>query len=122
MPSRQSIATEGGRTLHVVEDGDFGGLPVIVHGGTPGGAEPLHRPWVEDARGRGIRLIAYDRPGYGPSTPQPGRSVADAAADVAATADALGLDRFATWGASGGAPHALAMAALLPDRVVAAAA
>jgi pimeloyl-ACP methyl ester carboxylesterase len=122
MPARHSVATHDGRTLQVVEDGDPGGQPAIVHGGTPGGAEPLYRPWVEDALARGIRLVAYDRPGYGPSTPRPGRTIADAAADVAAIADALGIDRFATWGASGGGPHALATAALLPDRVVAAAA
>src|SRR5215212_10181043 len=121
MPSRHSVASGDGRTLHVVEDGDAVGLPVIVHGGTPGGAEPLHRPWVEDARERGLRLIAYDRPGYGPSTPRPGRTVADAASDTAAIADALGIERFATWGISGGGPHALACAALMPERVTAAA-
>jgi pimeloyl-ACP methyl ester carboxylesterase len=121
MPSVHSVATDDGRTLHVAEHGDPAGRPVIVHGGTPGGAEPLHRPWVEDARARGIRLIAYDRPGYGPSTPRPGRTVADAASDVAAIADALGIEQFATWGVSGGGPHALACAALLGERVTAAA-
>lgn len=62
-------------------------------------------------------LITYDRPGYGRSDPQPGRSVADAADDVQAIADALGIDRFAVIGRSGGAPHALACAALLSERV-----
>ena len=47
--------------------------------------------------------------------------MADAANDVVAIANSLGLDRFAVWGISGGGPHALACAALLPDRVVAAA-
>jgi pimeloyl-ACP methyl ester carboxylesterase len=121
MPTTHSVAAPGGRTLHVAEAGDPGGRPVIVHAGTPGGAEPIRAVWADDARARGLRLITYDRPGYGPSTPQPGRTVADAAADVAAVADALGLDRFATWGASGGGPHALAAAALLPERVTAAA-
>jgi pimeloyl-ACP methyl ester carboxylesterase len=55
----------------------------------------------------------HDRPGYGGSTPQPDRTVADAAADVAALADQLQVGRFAVWGASGGGPHALACAALL---------
>ena len=64
--------------------------------------------------------MSYDRPGYGGSTPNPGRDIASAAADVAYAADALGLDRFAVMGHSGGGPHALACAALLPDRVVAA--
>src|SRR5690242_11274058 len=69
----------------------------------------------------GIRLIGYDRPGYGGSTPHAGRSIADAAADVEAICVGLGLGRIATWGGSGGGPHALACAALLPDRVLAAA-
>jgi pimeloyl-ACP methyl ester carboxylesterase len=65
----------------------------------------------------GVRLITYDRPGYGDSDRRPGRSVASAAEDVQAIADTLQLDRFAVVGRSGGAPHALACAALLPDRV-----
>jgi pimeloyl-ACP methyl ester carboxylesterase len=76
---------------------------------------------IEDAEVRGMRLLAYDRPGYGGSDPHPGRTVADAAGDVAAIANALGIDRFAVEGGSGGGPHTLACAALLPDRVVAAA-
>jgi pimeloyl-ACP methyl ester carboxylesterase len=74
-------------------------------------------PNVEDARQRGIRLIGYDRPGYGGSTTHEHRSVADDVADVVAIADALGLERIALWGISGGGPRALACAALLPDRV-----
>ena len=121
MPTTHRVPTTGGRSLHVVEDGDPGGVPVLAHHGTPSGAEPPFAPWVRDAAERGIRLIAYDRPGYGRSDPQTGRTVANAATDAAAIADALGIDRFATWGVSGGGPHALACAALLPDRVTAAA-
>jgi pimeloyl-ACP methyl ester carboxylesterase len=114
------VAGPGGRTLAVYEAGDPAGAPVVVHHGTPahGG---LFEPWVRDAETRGIRLIGYDRPGYGGSAPDPGRSVASAAADVAAIADALGIERFATWGVSGGGPHSLACAALLGDRVAGAA-
>jgi pimeloyl-ACP methyl ester carboxylesterase len=65
-----------------------------------------------------VRMVAYDRPGYGRSDSQLGRSVADAAADVAAIADELGFERFAVVGGSGGAPHALACGALLGDRLV----
>jgi pimeloyl-ACP methyl ester carboxylesterase len=79
----------------------------------------LFEPHAIDATHRGARLVAYDRPGYGGSTPAPGRSVADAAADVRAIADALDVERLAVWGISGGGPHALACAALLPDRVAA---
>jgi pimeloyl-ACP methyl ester carboxylesterase len=121
MPARDhTVTTPDGRALRVREDGDPGGVPVIAHHGTPG-SRLLYERWVEDATERGIRLIAYERPGYGGSDRHEGRSVAEAAADVEAIADALGLDRFLTQGRSGGGPHALACAALLPDRVAAAA-
>ena len=92
-----------------------------MHHGTP--ACGLPSGWMaDDAARRGARLVGYDRPGYGGSSRRPGRTVADAAADTAAIADAFGADRFRTWGISGGGPHSLACAALLPDRVIAAAA
>jgi pimeloyl-ACP methyl ester carboxylesterase len=116
----RDVTTSDGRTLRVHERGDPGGVAVLVHHGTPMTGR-LFAPHVEDAESRGIRLIGYDRPGYGGSTTQEDRSVADAAADVTEIADALALDRIAVWGISGGGPHALACAALLPDRVVAAA-
>jgi pimeloyl-ACP methyl ester carboxylesterase len=115
-----TIAGPGGRALRVLEDGDPGGVPLITHHGTPG-ARLLPRRWIESARERGIRMVGYDRPGYGGSDRHPGRSVADAVGDVRAIADALGIDRFVTHGGSGGGPHALACAALLGDRVAAAA-
>lgn len=71
---------------------------------------------------RNMQLISYDRPGYGGSDRLPGRQVRDVAEDVRAIADSLGLERFAVVGRSGGAPHALACAALMPDRVTRAAA
>jgi pimeloyl-ACP methyl ester carboxylesterase len=89
--------------------------------GTPN-SRHLYRPSVADAAGRGLRLISYDRPGYGGSTPQPGRNIADCAVDIRAICTELGIDRLAMWGISGGGPHVLACAALLPDLVVAAAA
>jgi pimeloyl-ACP methyl ester carboxylesterase len=116
-----TVSRPAGRDLHVAEDGDADGFPVLFHHGTPAGAEPFVPDWVEAANERGVRLIAYDRPGYGGSTPHPSRSVADAAADVATILDALGIERFATYGWSGGGPHALACAALLPERCSAAA-
>ena len=70
--------------------------------------------------GSGRGWVGYDRPGWGGSTPRPDRSVGSAAADVAAVVDALGIDRLAVMGRCGGGPHALACAALLPDRVLAA--
>lgn len=65
----------------------------------------------------GVRLISFDRPGYGHSDRLAARAVADVVPDVIAIADALGLGRFAVLGRSGGGPHALACAALLPERV-----
>jgi pimeloyl-ACP methyl ester carboxylesterase len=66
-----------------------------------------------------LRWVSYDRPAYGGSSPNPGRDIASAATDVAAIADALGIDRFAAVGHSGGGPHALGCGALLPERVIA---
>ena len=118
--SREHRVPTDGRVLRVLEDGDPDGRPVFALHGTPG-SRLLWRGSVEDAAGRGIRLLAYDRPGYGGSDPHPGRTVADAAHDIATIADVLRIDRFAVEGGSGGGPHTLACAALRPDRVVAAA-
>jgi pimeloyl-ACP methyl ester carboxylesterase len=109
-----------GRTLHVYDTGAdeaAGRLAVFWHHGTPNiGAPP--EPLFAAAEELGIRWVSYDRPGYGGSSPRPGRDVASAAAHVASIADALGIDRFAVMGHSGGGPHALACAALLEERVL----
>jgi hypothetical protein len=89
----------------------------MVHTGTPGGRRLYGPRTLADAERRRLRLISYDRPGYGGSTPQPGRSTADCASDVRVICAALGIDRLAMWGLSGGGPHVLACAALLPDLV-----
>lgn len=106
------------RTLLVRETGAAEGLPVFSHHGTPSCGDHFELV-AQDARRRGIRLLSIDRPGYGGSTRHQGRTVADGARDTAAAADALGIDRFATYGGSGGGPHALACAALLGERVIA---
>ena len=116
----RAIRTPDGRTLAVEDYGDPAGRPVLVHMGTPN-SRRLYGPNVRDAAARGLRLISYDRPGYGGSTPQPGRTVADCAGDVRAICAELGIGRLAMWGLSGGGPHLLACAALLPDLVAAAA-
>jgi pimeloyl-ACP methyl ester carboxylesterase len=115
------IRTPDGRTLAVQDLGDPAGKPVLVHLGTPN-SRHLYPPHVTDAASRGLRLFSYDRPGYGESDPLPDRTIADCAADVAAICEALGFDRIAVWGISGGGPHALATAALLPGLVAATAA
>lgn len=117
----RSVITPDERTLCVREAGDPNGVPIFVLHGTPGSGL-LYDVHVRDAEERGIRLVSYDRPGYGASTRDQGRNIADCARDVAAIADALAVERFCVWGISGGGPHALAAAALLPDRVAAAAA
>lgn len=116
----RTVRTPDGRVL-TVEAGDLAGRPVLVHSGTPM-SRHLYGPNVADAAERGLRLIGYDRPGYGGSTPQPGRTVADCVSDVRAICAALGIGRLAMWGLSGGGPRVLACAALLPDLVTAAAA
>jgi pimeloyl-ACP methyl ester carboxylesterase len=118
--TNRTVLTEDGRKIGISEAGQPDGVPVLVLRGSPH-SRLLYDGWVEDARSRGVRLICYERPGYGGSTPQPGRTVASAANDVAAIAKELGLNRLLIWGVSGGGPHALACAALLPGLVVAAA-
>ena len=117
---QHTVHTLDGRMLAVEDCADPAGRPVLVHMGTPN-SRHLYGPNVRDAAERGLRLICYDRPGYGGSSPQPGRTVADCAGDVRAICAELGIDRLAMWGISGGGPHVLACAALLPDLVTAAA-
>jgi pimeloyl-ACP methyl ester carboxylesterase len=115
-PGTRVLATPDGRQLEVLTAGPDDGLPLIFHNGTPGGLVAFPA-MVAEAAVRGLRTVMYARPGYGGSTGQTGRRVADAAADVAAVLDGLGARQFVTVGWSGGGPHALACAALLPDRV-----
>jgi pimeloyl-ACP methyl ester carboxylesterase len=114
-PGTHTVPAAGGRQLEVLVTGPEDGLPLVFHEGTPAGLVSFE-PMAAAAADRGLRLVMYARPGYGASTPQPGRRVADAAGDVTAVLDALGAGDFVTAGWSGGGPHALACAALLPGR------
>jgi pimeloyl-ACP methyl ester carboxylesterase len=116
----ETLTLSDGRTLAFAQWGDPTGRPIIALHGTPGCRLNRH-PSDEMIAATGARLITYDRPGYGRSDRHRGRQVVDCAADVAALADALGLDTFAVTGGSGGGPHCLAVAARLPDRVTRAA-
>jgi pimeloyl-ACP methyl ester carboxylesterase len=129
MATEADINLADGRVLHAYDTrpGRNGGSPgtpdsptVVfwIHGSPNVGSPP--EPLFAAAEANGLRWVSYDRPGYGGSSPHDGRTVASAAADVAAIADALGIGRFALLGHSGGGPHALACAALLPERVIAA--
>jgi pimeloyl-ACP methyl ester carboxylesterase len=115
-PSTLELSLGDGRTLTYCLYGPDEGSPVLFHYGTPG-VRLLAPQAVRAVVRGGVRLLVLDRPGYGGSSRQRDRRVADVVADIARLADSLGWDRFATWGGSGGAPHALACAALLPDRV-----
>lgn len=115
--STKTLALPDGSTLAYLDDeGAPTGAEVLVyHHGTPA-AGPEEGTLLDAARAAGFRLIQVVRPGYGPSTRQRGRCVADVVPLVAALLDDLGVDRFATLGWSGGGPHALATAALMPAR------
>jgi pimeloyl-ACP methyl ester carboxylesterase len=114
----RSVQTADDRSLTVHESGDPDGAPVLFHHGTPSAGRPWQRHDAE-AAGQGVRLVSYDRAGYGTSERNAGRAVVDVVGDALAIMDALGVDRFATWGLSGGGPHALACVARAGDRVVA---
>jgi pimeloyl-ACP methyl ester carboxylesterase len=115
-----SLELADGRTLHAYDTGADdadGRLAVFWHHGTPNiGAPP--EPLFPAAERLGIRWVSYDRPAYGGSTPLPDRDVGTAAAHASAVAGALGIERFAVMGHSGGGSHALACGALLPERVL----
>ncbi|MFC7278413.1 alpha/beta fold hydrolase [Paractinoplanes rhizophilus] len=116
MVADQSVEIDG-RVLRYCLHGPADGFPVVAHNGTP--STRFRRPdQIAVMHECGVRVLMADRPGYGGSTRRPGRSVADVAEDVRALADAQGWERFAVFGGSGGGPHALACAALLPKRVI----
>jgi pimeloyl-ACP methyl ester carboxylesterase len=129
MVTEADIHLADGRTLHAYDarpdrgasGSGTSGAPAAVfwHHGSPNIGSPPE-PLFAAAEASGLHWVSYDRPGYGGSSPHDDRAVASAAADVAAIADALGIGRFAVLGHSGGGPHALACAALLPERVIAA--
>jgi pimeloyl-ACP methyl ester carboxylesterase len=105
------LTLDDGRNLHAYDTGGDG-LPIFWHHGTPNIGTPPRPLFADD-----LRWVSFDRPGYGGSTLRPGRTIGSAAGYVARVADALGIERFAVMGHSGGGSHALACAALLPDRV-----
>ena len=106
----------GGRRLGYAGFGDPAGLPVLhFHGALTSRWEGF---WLDvAARAHGLKLVSLDRPGVGTSDFAPGRTLLDWPRDVAVLADALGLDRFAVVGISGGGPYALACAHAMPARV-----
>jgi pimeloyl-ACP methyl ester carboxylesterase len=115
-PTTYEQVTEYSRVLRYCLYGPEDGGPVIHCIGSPA-TRWLRPDRIERFERSGLRQLVYDRPGYGGSTRQPGRTVADAVADAITLADAQGWERFAVNGGSGGGPHALACAALLPHRV-----
>lgn len=116
----QTVSMADGRQLEVLVEGSPNEQVLFFHSGTPSAAVPYPK-LSEAAASRSLCLVTASRPGYGESAAARGRSVADVATDVAAVLDSLGADRFVTLGWSGGGPHALACAALLPERCTAAA-
>ncbi|HEX9336001.1 MAG TPA: alpha/beta fold hydrolase, partial [Pseudonocardiaceae bacterium] len=115
MITETDIHLANGRTLHVYDSGPADAeLTVYWHAGSP----QIGLPPTDVVDRPGIRWLGHDRPGYGGSTALPGRDIAAVAADVTWVVDALGVERFAVLGSSGGGPHALACGALLTDRVL----
>ena len=119
-PTTQMFTARDGRTLDVLVGGDANSQTALVcHHGTPSDAT-IWNDWHVDAMENKLRLISVSRPGYAFSERKSGRSVSCAAADVEDVLDALGIEKFLVIGWAGGGPHALACAALLPERCIAA--
>lgn len=111
----QTISLVDGRRISFVDLGDKDGRPLLHFHGTGFSAlEALTGARL--AFDAGVRLISFDRPGFGGSTPSPNRDLGSVAHDAMVLADYLGLDHFAVSGFSGGVPHALATAALADAR------
>jgi pimeloyl-ACP methyl ester carboxylesterase len=115
----ERMTLRDGRELEVLSAGPPDGTAFVFHHGTPFSAVPYDAA-VDGARALGAHLVSWSRPGYATSTRRPGRTVADVADDARQVLDSLGHDQFVTMGWSGGGPHALACAALLPERCAAA--
>jgi pimeloyl-ACP methyl ester carboxylesterase len=113
MTDADHVQLPDGRFLDVRVSGPADGIPLVFHHGTPGSSTPS-RAIERAAHAHGLRLVTTSRPGYGDSTAQPGRQVADVAADTAAVLEHIGVRRCLVAGWSGGGPHALACAARLP--------
>jgi pimeloyl-ACP methyl ester carboxylesterase len=109
------VVEVGGRRLDVVEHGARDAPVLLFQHGSPGAAEE-YAPWVEAALTRGFRWVSFSRAGNGGSDRRAGRTVADNCDDVETVLNACDARRFVTIGWSGGGPHALACAAVLPDR------
>lgn len=120
MTDATALTLPDGRRLDVFVEGPAEGTPLLYFHGSPSSGIPT-AGLVGAITGRGMRYVAWSRPGYGDSTRREGRSIADVADDAAAVLDWLGADRAYAFGWSGGGPHAMAVAARLPERIVAAA-
>ena len=113
------LRIDDGRTLEVSDTGPALERVLLFLHGTPGCAhQPRYLAAATEARG--LRLVTFSRPGYASSTRLAGRAVADVADDAAALVESIGAGRALVAGVSGGGPHALACAALRPDRFSAA--
>jgi pimeloyl-ACP methyl ester carboxylesterase len=113
-----TVGLDDGRRLSFAEFGPADGRPVFWLHGTPGARRQIPEAARVAAHELGVRLIGVDRPGVGDSTPHLYDNVLAFSTDLAVVADALGVDRFALIGLSGGGPYVLATAYAFPDRVM----
>jgi pimeloyl-ACP methyl ester carboxylesterase len=111
------ITLNDGRTLGYEEFGLLNGSPLFFFHGSPGSR--FFHPPDEITKQLGIHLVCIDRPGYGQSTFQSGRSLLDWPNDISSLADKLGIECFSVAGHSGGGPYVLSCAYALPKRIAA---
>jgi len=114
-----TVRLAGGRRLGFAEFGPASGRPLVWLHGTPGARLQIAPKARQLAHERGVRIVSVERPGVGESTPHFFEAVVEFASDVEQLCDALGLERFAVAGLSGGGPYALACAHEMPERVLA---
>jgi len=115
-PRVHEVQVDDGLSLYVRDWGPVDGAPIIHHHGMPSCSLSIPGGW-DGPDEAGVRLISFDRPGYGHSVARSGRRIGDAGRWTQCIADTLGLDRFSLFGVSAGAPHAVAAAAAMGERV-----
>ncbi len=114
-----TVRLAGGRRLGFAEFGPASGRPLVWLHGTPGARLQIAPQARVLAHERSVRIVSVERPGVGESTPHAFEAVVDFASDIEQLCDALGIERFAVAGLSGGGPYALACAHEMPERVLA---
>lgn len=108
--------TIAGLDVHTSHDDIAGREVMLWHHGSPQTGAILE-PVRAAAVAHGLAVVSVARPAYAGSPRVPGRRVVDVARGLRPVLEGLGVASVVSVGASGGGPHALACAAVMPQLV-----